>query len=318
MRLGEIKQKIDRVVDENKNIFIKSEPKYEGRAQLVENYYDLIDVLEYVSQLEWSEVSHSEIVDGLISKYPKNTEAELLPQDEFNKLSSYINRINQKIQLYYSILDSMVERQHEFVINIKLPDKIGSLDDLNKFNKSLETLFKSFQIDGQFEFHKFDKGTSWYEIGVVGALTYNYFIACLKLAQEYFKLQTEYFKSKEAKISFETAKIKKDDLAFGTYQQEWLQSFIREEIKNLVNEKIKETNGEAKDALQSKLIIATTKLIKELGDGAEFHLSLNPPEYASEQAGQLVIDYKKIQSIKPREEVKKIENKKMETETGAQ
>jgi hypothetical protein len=47
----------------------------------------------------------------------------------------------------------------------------------------------------------------------------------------------------------------------------------------------------------SGLVIATKKLVEALGDGAEFHLSLNPPEYAKEQSGQLTIDYTKIREI---------------------
>lgn len=36
---------------------------------------------------------------------------------------------------------------------------------------------------------------------------------------------------------------------------------------------------------------------KELGEGVEFHLSLNSPEYAKEKSGNLEIDYKKIRAI---------------------
>ena len=31
-----------------------------------------------------------------------------------------------------------------------------------------------------------------------------------------------------------------------------------------------------------------------MGDGVEFHLSLNPPDYATEEGGELKIEYKKI------------------------
>lgn len=37
--------------------------------------------------------------------------------------------------------------------------------------------------------------------------------------------------------------------------------------------------------------------MKELDNGVEFHLSLNPPPYANEQRGQLEINYKSIQEI---------------------
>ena len=60
--------------------------------------------------------------------------------------------------------------------------------------------------------------------------------------------------------------------------------------------------------MQTKLVKATTKLVEILGEGTEFHLSLNPPEYVSEQAGQLVIDYKKIEALKFQTEIKQIES----------
>ncbi len=312
MRLGEVKQKIDLVVSETKTIIIKSEPQYGGQAQLVQNYSELIDILEYLSTLEWSEVKTTEIVNELLSKYPKGNKTELLPQEEFNKLSSYVNRINQKLPLYYSILETMVEIQDEQIINIKLPNTINSLEELTKFNQRIEKLFKNFQIDGQFEFKEFDTGTSWYEILIVGKLTYRYFLASLKIAQEYLKARTEYFKSKEAKISYEACKKTNENLNEESFKKDWLEAFVREEIKSLVEEKIKETNGETKESLQTKLVIATTALVKELGEGTEFHLSLNPPEFANEESGQLTIDYKKIKSLEPKEEIKKIESKTRE------
>ena len=66
--------------------------------------------------------------------------------------------------------------------------------------------------------------------------------------------------------------------------------------KNLVTalNEVTKLNGHAKDELFNKVVIATKELVKEMGDGVEFHLSLNPPAYASEESGTLTIDYKKI------------------------
>lgn len=304
MRLGEIKQKIDKVISENKIILVKNEPLYGEQAQKVTNYSEIMDVLELLAVLEWNDIQIDEITDQLLSKYPKANLTETLPLDDFNKMSSFIGRINEKLPFYYSILETMVEKQDECVINVKLPEGINTLEDLTVFNRRISKLFKSFQIDGEFEFNKFDKGSSWYEMCAIGILTYPYFIACLKIAQEYFKAESEYFKSREAKISYEASKAsaaKDKELEFDNYKTQWLEAFIREEVRQLINEKLKETNGETNESLQTKLVVATTSLVKELGEGTEFHLSLNPPAYASEQAGQITIDYKKInktQSLK--------------------
>jgi hypothetical protein len=43
--------------------------------------------------------------------------------------------------------------------------------------------------------------------------------------------------------------------------------------------------------------MATKDLVKLLGDGVEFHLSFNPPEYANEKLGILNIDYSKMTEV---------------------
>lgn len=299
MRLGEIKQKIDRVVSEDFIIVVKNQPLYGEQAQEITNYGDIVEALEMLSKFEWNDITETE-VDEIAKTYPKKVVATL-PLVDFNKLSAIIGRVNTTLPLYYSILDTMVEEQDEKVINIQLPSKIKSLDDLNEFNTRLSKLLKTFQIDGEFEFRQFDKGTSWYEECAIGVFTYKYFVACLKIAQEYFKTEAEYFKSREAEIAYEAAKIslvsQEKEITFDEYKQNWLRVFIKQEVTSLVTEKIKELNGHSSEELQTKLVTATTALVKELGEGTEFHLSLNPPEYAREQAGQLVIDYKKIKEV---------------------
>ena len=132
-------------------------------------------------------------------------------------------------------------------------------------------------------------------------------IACLKVAQEMMKFRAEYFKSEEARIGFEISKKNNDKLTKKGYEKEWLKIYLDGKIQRVI-EKMGETNGATVPELHSKLIKGTTALVKELGVGTEFHLSLNPPEYAKEEAGRLVIDYKKIQEIRAGEK-KELEDK---------
>lgn len=309
MRLGEIRNILWEALTEDNKISLEHEPIFGGQAQIVKNYGPVMSALGLISDLSWNTTDYAPI-EAIRNEYDVQLKEIQLPLDKFNQLNSYISSLNANLPVYISILETMVKDQDEKAINIKLPDNIKSLDDLTSFNKRVDKLFKSFQIDGQFEFREFDKGTSWYEIAIIGVYTYHYFIACLKIAQEYFKAESEYFKSREVKISFEASKKRNNDLTFENYKKEWLEAFIKEEVRSLVEEKIKETNGETNESLQTKLVIATTGLVKELGDGTEFHLSLNPPEYATEQAGQLVIDYKKIQLLKPENKPKQIPSAK--------
>lgn len=307
MRLGEIKQKIDKVRNASGFLEILSE-NFSNLFYQVKNYDSLIEILRILSKYNWSEIKNSDI-DVLLVNHPENSNT-VFSSEDFNLLAILVDRVNSKLPFYYSILETMVTTQDQYLINIKLPNSIQTLGELTSFNQRIEKIFKKFQIDGQFEFRQFDKGTSWYEIQIIGVLTYNYFLASLKIAQEYLKTKNEYFKSKEAKISYETYKKTDNNLTLEVFQKEWLETFIREEIKTVVEEKIKETNGDTKESLHTKLVIATTDLVRELGEGTEFHLSLNPPDFATEQAGQLIIDYKKNKALKSEQEIKKIEPKK--------
>jgi len=308
MRLGEIKQNIDKVLAENKTIKIKNEAVYGGQAYKINNFLDIIVVLEYVASLSWSGID-TNILNELTAQYPKNNTIEL-PQVNFNKLTSFINTVNPKMPLYYSILETMVEKQEELTINIKLPVKIKNLKDINNVNEKLEEILKLYNIDGQFEFIGFDKGSEWYVLIAKGILSYQFIVSCLKIAQEYLKTKTEYFKSEEYRISYEASlkeSEKYSDNGFKEYKESWLKIFINKEIKKVID-KINKKNGHSEGELQTKLVKATTKLVEILGEGTEFHLSLNPPEYVSEQAGQLVIDYKKIEALKFQTEIKQIES----------
>lgn len=140
--------------------------------------------------------------------------------------------------MYYSILETMVEKQDELTINIKLPEKIKNLNDINITNKRLEDVLKLYNIDGQFEFVGFDKGSEWYVLVAKGVLSYQFIISCLKIAQEYLKTKTEYLKSEEARISYE-ASLKEDkkdsDSEFEKYKELWLKIFMEKEVKKVID-----------------------------------------------------------------------------------
>ena len=299
MRLGEIKQKIDRVISENKIIVIKNEPLYGEQAQKVTNYSEIMDVLELLSGLEWNDVQNSEITEQLLRKYPKGNVSEMLPLADYNILTAFIGRINEKLPFYYSILETMVEKQDEQIINIKLSEKVNSLTDLEKFNKDLSSLFKKFNLAGEFQFKGFDNGTSWYEILITGVVLYKYFIACLAVAFAIVELKKTYYDAEQSKLNY-LASLRGGEEATEEGRQKFTDRYIKiyleEKIKEVI-EKIGDTNGNAKPEITSHLVMATNELVKQLGEGVEFHLSLNPPQYAREEINSLAIDYKKMPKI---------------------
>jgi len=295
MRLGEIKQKIDRVIVPGQNILaIDSVPLYGDQAQNIANYGILIEAIEVLVDLDWHDVEPIEL--EAITKEFGIAETMTLPLADFNKLTAIVGRLNVKLPVYYSILETAVSKQEEFTINIKLPSEIQSLEELSEFNKKLETLLKSFKL-GDFKFRGFDRGSCWYEVLLTGALFHSYFISCLQVAQQYFKTKTAYFESAEAEINYQAAKQSSKDLTKETFQENYLAAFLEAKVREVCAE-IKESYGKTQEENVSGLIIATKKLVESLGDGTEFHLSFNPPKYADERAGMLIIDYKKIEAVK--------------------
>jgi len=316
MRIGEIRNIIGRVLSDNHQIAIEQEDLYGGQAHNVKNYGDLIQALNILSEQNWNNQNYDEI-EKIKEMYGDDVRSVQLPQEQFNQLNSYINEINSKVSLYYEVLDSFVEKQDEKTINIKLPSGLSSLEDLSSANKRLDDIFKLFNVDGEFQFKGFDRGTEWYVLVGGGVLSYRFVIACIKIGQEYLKMRTEYFKTKQAEIAYEMTlkdEEKKPAGGFEKFKEEWLNRFTRKKVEEAVE--VIGTNGQTQPELASKLVKATTKLVKELDAGAEFHLSLNPPAYAQEHAGSLVIDYKQLAKLKPKEkkEVKQVEAPKLQAE----
>lgn len=299
MRIGETKNVIKAVLNEQDKVALKQVSVFGGQAYEITNYGEIIEALDLLSKQKWNDTNYAEI-EKIKDKYGVDSVMTVAVAD-FNQMNAYINAVNQKVSVFYSILDSFVEDQEEKTINIRLSENIASLAELSATNKRIEDVLKLFNIDGQFVFRGFDSGSSWYVLVAGGVLSYHFLLACLRVAQEYFKTKKEYFSSEEARISFEASLVNNDTFSeegFETHKEKWLKIRIDKEVEKVINN-IHEKNGHTKPELHTKLVKATTSLIKELGEGTEFHLSLNPPEYAKEQGGELRIDYKKLQELNP-------------------
>lgn len=300
MRLGEIKKILEEVLDDGRNIVIQNEPLFGGQAYQIKNFHSIISVLDILADQSWNNSDYT-VIETIKSEFNIENQLVQLPKEQFDKLNSYIQAINPKIPLYYSILETMAEEQEEQIINIKLPEKsVGSLSDLAKLNNRLDDIFKKFNIDGNAEFRGFDLGTDWYMVCFAGVCSYQSFIACLKIAQEYYKVKAEYYKSETAKLDYEASLNKVDD-----YSDNGLEKYTLRRLELIIESKVRDAmgsidgrNGKTEPEMCTQLVIATKDLVKELGAGVEFHLSLNPPKYAEETGGALVIHYNKIRELK--------------------
>ena len=295
MRIGEIRKIIKSSTNTTGQLVVDAEALYGGQAYIIKNFNKLVDALEIVSTQAWNDISF-ENVAAVFEKFPSKPEATTLNQADYNTINGYVNSVNAKMTIFSNVIDSLTEDQNPQVINIKLPDKINTLKDLSTINSKLEKLFKEFSIDGEIKLVGFDRGSDWYIICLAGLETYRIFIAALKIAQEYFTVKKNYYESKQAELDYKAGLNKPDDYSekgLKEYQKKRLNLEIEDKVSTVLDE-VTDRNGHAKEELFNKLIIATKELIKEMGEGVEFHLSLNPPAYASEEDGELKIDYIKI------------------------
>jgi hypothetical protein len=282
MRLGEARKILGDVLIEGNKLNLQNEPKYNGQAFLVKNFLSLSIAIKYLDTLSWNDA-----VDPRVTKTIAENEFDevVLPLDSFNTLKKYIDKVNNKLPLFIAVLDTVVEKQDEKTINVKL------------------------NIDGEFSFKGFDKGSDWYVFATVGILTYQYFLGCLDILKKYFEFREAYydsqkavFKAKQAEVEYKAAlkAIGKDkdysEDGVKKYIDNVMDSFLEKEATRII-EQLKDLNGKTKQELETQIVMATKELVKACENGTEFHISLNPPEYAREKGGLLTIDYKKINSL---------------------
>jgi hypothetical protein len=313
MRIGKIRNIVNAVTDETDNIYIDEESLYEGQAYRIDNWPELVRALDLISEQPWNTMDYSP-VSTLKEEYGDDWSIEITVA-EYNSLSSYITSVNEKYPVFIATVRSFVEDQDEKVLNIRLPDRPRNLQELNEINARIDRLFRKF--DANIEFLGFDKGSDWYVILVREVGKYSIIVGCLKVAQEFFKTRTEYFKSKSAELDYRASLQSAQNPSPGGlrgYKIKRMNLELEERIKEVVNEAL-DKRGRSAEELHTHLVNATKDLVKELGAGVEFHLSLNPPNFASEKNGKLSIDYKKIRELqqKQKSQPKQIKQPSQET-----
>jgi hypothetical protein len=307
MRVGELKQILNKVITDSNQIEIKQQSIYGGQAYEISNFESLIDALDALNEQDWNTLDYSHI-DDIKAKYVLGPTAQIT-NAEYDQLNSYTSSINQQLPIFIGFINSYTRPQDEQVINVKLPPDIKTLESLDEVNKKLENIFKILKISGKIEFQGFDKGSDWYILLITNPENYKLFLLCLEIATEIFNL-------KRAKALAESAEIELKAAASifeKKYDAKLLENFINSKAEQIIEEKvneavekIKEKNGHEVGDLTAKALKGTKELIKVLGDDVEFHLSLNPPAYATETAGGLTIDYKKMPSVSKPKETKQL------------
>lgn len=305
MRIGEFKQIVDRVLTDANQLQIEADTEYGGQAYVVKNFAQFYQALSLLIEQSWNDSPHDEL-DAVLQKYTGEESTVQLTTNDYNILNNYISSVNKNLPVAMSVIDSLAPKQEEFTLNIQLPEDIKSVEDLQEFNERLNKIFKKFNITGDFNFAGFDKGSDWYTVIITTEALYKYVMAAVGLAIALLTLRKTYYESETAKLAYETAKKKDDNLTEAKYLSEIIATKTDEDAAELVK-----NLGAPDNQTKSEMIgitVGTVKdLIKELGHGTEFHMSLNPPDYLAKNDNGFTIDYKSIPKISTKQVSKTIE-----------
>lgn len=309
MRLGEIKSELKQVLDNNKKIIVKATQMYGGQLYKVDNFNLLIKNLKILHLQKWNNLNFSNM-EVIINKYDTDKKEALLENPDYSNLQRYVSEINQYVPIFYGLLETMVPDQEEHIINVKLSDaQVKSLTALSGTNKDLETLLKTITVDGDYVFMGFDVGTSWYKILITGGVAYELVVAVIDLAQRFFGAIEKFYNAKEARLHY-LAALKKEPTE--KELEEYATKVVDLKLDIAIEEVVTQLGINPEDnESRTKVKKAVNLMIKQMNKGTEFHLSLNPPKYATEINGKITINYEEIRAMNV-EEVPQIEHKEDE------
>ncbi len=317
MRIIEIKAIIKKITNQSNQIEVFNEPLYNGSAYKIENLKDYIDFLNIISDFNFSGIKKEELSEVLFFKnIPKD---KTLGTNDFNTLVSFTNRMNGTMPVFSSIIETLAKDQNQYLINIKLPEKISSLSEVSQFNTKLIEIFKKFDYGTEeinFILTGVDAGSKWYEILLNNNL-FDQIAFALDTASRYLGWWEVFKISKEFALNNITFnKNKKEDTKI-TYEDslkdEWLNEYVSNNLK-----KIKNKNGRTDHEIIGKIILGAKDLIELVEEGAELKLSYNPPEYIKEDKNFFEIDYTRLslpkESNKEIKEQEKLDSPKSKEE----
>jgi len=301
MRIGRFNQIINAATNESGELQTDGVAKLGGQVYLIDNFDTKASL---VLELQALGLLPSDTAESTISIFEDNIYAKTLEVEtmQHNEIVNLFTKINAKLPIYLEITENFSPDQEETVVNVKLPSGVSSLADLQTFNKRLDTLFKKFNITGNFKVVGFDAGTEWYQVLIDNPELFSIFISSVSLALQAIDFRNSRKNSDDlrlAKKALDTRDPKND-----VTEQKLLNSMVDEKIEEDTEKTIDELgypDGRDKPETLSMVIGAVKELIKEIDKGTEFHLSLNPPEYVKENGTSgvpaITIDYKLIPKI---------------------
>lgn len=320
MRLREVKRKIEEL-GSNGEITINLKQQL-GNFYVISDSSRLFHLLSFLSKQEWNNVDFSgiqEIIDN--TEALKNVEV-MLDSNQYNKLVGYVNELNNRLPIFFGMINALSKEQSEFDINVKLSEKIKTIDDLDGLVAEVKDLEKYVILDGkQLGFAGFDVGSWWITLSAGCGAVYGFVMACVKLAQEVLKVQEQYYKTKEAKVHYrmtlkDDSKYTEDGLK--KYCQEYCKKYLEEGAAEIAN-KLGNYNGASENEIKGKAKNATEKLVNIIGNGNEVHISLNSSNAVKETVdGKISVNYDELRKLASDKEQENKEAMAIESQSNSQ
>ncbi|MGO3702179.1 MAG: hypothetical protein ACTJG2_03270 [Candidatus Saccharimonadales bacterium] len=320
MRIGRFNQIVNAAVDANGELQTNGVAKHAGQVYVIEQFSTKAKLVLTLQGMGLLPVDTPESTIDIFIDNEDETHVEV-ETTQHSEIVSLFKQINAKLPVFSELAEHFSPDQEETVVNIKLPDEISSLAELQAFNKRLDTLFKKFNVTGNFKIVGFDAGTEWYQVLLDNAGLFSLFISCVSLALQAIDFRDSRKGSDDLRLAKKAIDTRdpQNDLT----EQKLLNSMVDGKIEEDVETTIDELgcpDGRGKPETSTMVIGAVKELVKEIDKGTEFHLSLNPPEYAKENGSNdmpaITIDYSSIPRIStPEAEVAQIEAGEVAAET---
>ena len=308
MRIGEFNQILQKAVSSDGTLQTSGEAIYGGQAYRINDFMNkarLVQALEEMDLLPGD--ASSETIELIIEHVDED---EYLPEiEEHQQIVALFTQINTRLPAYAEIAEAFSPDQQETTVNVKLPDNLQSLEELQNFNKRLDDIFKRFNIAGDFKVVGFDNGSEWYQI-LLDPNLYSFVMSAVSLALQAVDFRNARKGSDDLRLTKKTLDAK--DPENKLTELKLLNGMVDEKITEDVTmavEKLGTPDGREKPETISMIIGAVKELVKELDKGTEFHLSLNPPAYTEESPnGSITIDYKNIPKLDDKGPTKELES----------
>lgn len=293
---------LNQVTRDNGLLFIEREKTPSGNY-VVKNYEDLIKAIQFLMTQEWNDYPNGRVLD-LIKKFgPYGQPA--LDRGELEWLGEYITNLNQKYQLYYSILKTEIHEENDQALNILIPAKIDQFSELMEFNRNLNTIFNSLKILNEIEFVSFDNGTDWYVLATKSVTAYYILMSCLGTAQSILDLRKTYYEGAIAKHQYEALKKEVPDIKLSEEElyQKTIDNYASKKIaENFPPELLQELKNRGNEQeLLSGIRIAIERLTYILEQGSQIQPADSHPKFLSTDNGNISIDFE-IYNTLPKEQ----------------